>query len=78
MFADDTNLFYSHKDLKLLFKIVMKLSNNEQVKTNNWFKANKLSLGDNTNYIFFHRAKPSSKITHIKTQQLCYKKRTLK
>ena len=40
MFADDTNLFYSHKDLKILFQVI----NEELVKTNNWFKANKLSL----------------------------------
>ena len=46
MFADDTNFFYTHKDLKLLFKIV----NDELVKTNNWFKANN---ADKTQYTFF-------------------------
>ena len=40
MFADDTNLFYSHKDIKTLFNIV----NNELIKINDWLKANKLSL----------------------------------
>ena len=34
MFADNTNLFYSHKDFKLLFKIV----NYELVSTNNCLK----------------------------------------
>ena len=38
MFADDTDLFYFHKDLKLLFKIV----NNE--KRNNCIKANKFLM----------------------------------
>ena len=40
MFADDTNLFYSHKDIKTLFHIV----NTELVEVNHWFKANKLPL----------------------------------
>ena len=40
MFADDTNLFYSHKDVKTLFHTV----STELVKVNHWFKANKLSL----------------------------------
>ena len=54
MSVDDTNLFYSHKDLQLLFKIV----SDELVKTNNWSKANKLSLNaEKTKYTFFHRAK---------------------
>ena len=33
MFADDTNLFYSHKNLKTLFNIV----NIELNKLNNWY-----------------------------------------
>ena len=40
IFADDTNLFYSHKVIKTLSHIV----NTELVKVNHWFKANKLSL----------------------------------
>ena len=59
MFADDTNLFYSHKDLKILFQVI----NEELVKTNNWFKANKLSLNaDKTKYTFFHKASVSDNI----------------
>ena len=40
MFADDTNLFYSHKNIKTLFQIV----NSESKLVNEWFLANKLSL----------------------------------
>ena len=40
MFADDTNLFYSNKNIDILFEIV----NKELVNINNWFIANKLSL----------------------------------
>ena len=51
MFADDTNLFYSHKDIKLTFNIVKE----EVIKLNKWFQANKLSLiVDKTKYNFFH------------------------
>ena len=38
MFADNTNLFYSHKDIKTLFRAVILELNNR------WFKASKLSL----------------------------------
>ena len=40
MFADDTNFFYSHRNIKLLFDTV----NKELKNVNEWFKANKLSL----------------------------------
>ena len=40
MFADDTNLFYSHEDINTLFSDV----NEEIKKIEQWFKANKLSL----------------------------------
>jgi len=40
MFADDTNLFYAHKNLNVLYHTV----NSELQKINEWFKANKLSL----------------------------------
>ena len=46
MFADDTNLFYSHNDVKELFQIM----NAELSRLNDWFCANKLSLNtDKTN-----------------------------
>ena len=50
LFADDTNLFYSHKNLKALFETV----NNELNLVNDWFIANKLSLNaKKTKYILF-------------------------
>ena len=51
MFADDTNLFYSHKNIENLFFTM----NNELVKINEWFKANKLSLNiKKTKFTLFH------------------------
>ena len=44
IFADDKNLFYSHKNIKTLFQIV----NSELKLVTEWFLANKLSL--NANY----------------------------
>ena len=42
MFADDTNLFCSHKNIKTHFKIV----NSELKLVNEWFLVNKLSLNE--------------------------------
>ena len=42
MFADDTNLFYSHKNIHELFAKV----NEELEKIGDWFKANKVSLNN--------------------------------
>ena len=56
MFADDTNLFFNHKDIKHIFTVV----NNELVNIKDWFTANKLSLNvEKAEYSFFH--KPSKK-----------------
>ena len=56
MFADDTNIFYEHKDLKTLFS----LDNQELQKINECFEANKLSLNiGKAKYFLFH--KPSRK-----------------
>ena len=50
LFADDTNLFYSCKDLLQLLEI----TNRELAKLVEWFRANKLSLNvKKTNYILF-------------------------
>ena len=49
MFVDDTNLFYSRKNIKTLFQIV----NNELKLVNEWFLANKLSLNAKKNKICF-------------------------
>ena len=52
LFADDTNLFFSHKDIKVMFETV----NSELSKIHEWFKANKLSLNTGkTKYMFFHK-----------------------
>ena len=40
MFADDANIFFSHKNIKDLFQAV----NSELGKVFQWFNANKLSL----------------------------------
>ena len=40
MFADDTNLFFEHKDISFLFSTV----NRELQNINEWFISNKLSL----------------------------------
>ena len=56
MFADDTNLFFNHKDIKHLFTVV----NNELVNIKGYFTANKLPLNvEKTKYSFF--LKPSKK-----------------
>ena len=47
MFADDTNLFFNHKDIKHLFTVV----NNKLVNIKDWFTANKLSLNVEKNKI---------------------------
>ena len=56
MFADDTNLFFSHKNLKTLFSTV----NKELKNIHEWFKSNKLSLNvKKTHYSLFHPAQKS-------------------
>ena len=56
MFADQTNLFFAHKDIRYLFQIV----NQELENINQWFISNELSLNiKRTKYTFFH--KPSWK-----------------
>ena len=51
LFADDSNLFFSHKNLKTPESIV----NNELSNIHEWLCANRLSLKtDKTNYILFH------------------------
>ena len=52
MFADDTNFFFNHKDIKYLFRVV----NNELVNIKDWFTSNKLSLNvEKTKYSFFKK-----------------------
>ena len=52
MFADDTNLFFNHNDIKHLFTAV----NDELVNIKDWFITNKLSLNmEKTNYSSFRK-----------------------
>ena len=52
MFADDTNLFYEHKNIIKPFATV----NEELMNINDWFMANKLSLNvGKTRYSLFHK-----------------------
>ena len=50
LFADDTNILYSHKDLNVLTSTL----NTELTKIQSWFQCNKLSLNiDKTNFMYF-------------------------
>ena len=52
MFVNNTNLFYSHKNIKTLSQIV----NSELKLVNEWFLANKLSLNaKKSKYVLFHK-----------------------
>ena len=52
MFADDSNLFYSHNNIKTLIKN----ANDELEKISQWFKTNKLSLNEGkTKFVLFHK-----------------------
>jgi len=54
MFADDTNVFLSHKSIHTLFEIM----NTELSKIAAWFNTNKLSMNSTkTNYILFRSAR---------------------
>ena len=59
MLADDTNLFFSHNDINVLFeKMNKKLTN-----VSDWFYANKLSLNvKKTRYSFFHKSSKKDNI----------------
>ena len=59
MFADETNLFYSGKDIHSLFNTV----NNELSNISHWFNSNKLSLNaDKTKFILFHKVRQRDSI----------------
>ena len=57
MFADDTNLFYSHENIKTLFGTV----NCELQKVCKWFRANKLFLNV-TKSMLFHKNSTKDKL----------------
>ena len=61
LFADDTNLFFSHNDIQTLTHII----NSELLGLSDWFKANKLSLNvKKSNYLIF-KPKQKAKKTRI-------------
>ena len=72
LFADDTCLFASNSDLKLLIDIF----NRELISINIWLKANKLSLNvDKSNYIIFNRKKKiPPDISELKIENLNLKR----
>ena len=54
MFADDTNLFYSGKDIHSLFNTV----NNDLSNISHWFNSSKSSLNaDKTKFTLFHKVR---------------------
>ena len=74
IFADDTNLFFSHKSIKELYHTAnLKLS-----KIFRWFNANKLSLNkDKTKNTFFHKAREKKNIS-LKVPSLFINEREIK
>ena len=66
MFADDTNLFYSHKNITTLFQIV----NSELKLVHEWFLANKLSLNAKKIYIYIYFIKCQCVILSRRSCQL--------
>ena len=53
MFADDTNLFFSHRDNNVLFEKMKK----ELTNVSDWFNANNLSLNvKKTKHSSFHKS----------------------
>ena len=65
LFADDTNILFSHHDPKTLEKII----NTELKHISDWFKANKLSLNiKKTNYMIFKNKYSNKPDINIKIQ----------
>ena len=59
LFADDTNLFFSHNDLSYLMETI----NSEMIQLSNWFLANKLSINDKkSNFMIFKPRQNRQKI----------------
>ena len=68
IFADDNNSFFEHSNINTLFKTV----NDELIKINKWFSANKLSLDiGKTKSSFFHKSgKKYSIPSHLPTLKI--------
>ena len=64
-FADDTNIFFQHKDISQIANIV----NRELPLVATWFKANKLTLHHSkTKFIVFN---PPRKKIHLESLSIC-------
>ena len=62
MFTDNTNLFYSNKNINHLFST----ANSESEYINQWFKANKLLLNSKeTTYTLFYKKSAKNEISGI-------------
>ena len=63
MLADDTSVFFTHKDIRYLFQIV----NQELENINQWFVSSKLSLNikKKTKYSFFHKPTQNENIPFL-------------
>ena len=68
MFADDTNFFFEHSNINTFFKTV----NEELIKINEWFSANKLSLNvGKTKFSLFHKSGKKCNIpSHLPTSKI--------
>ena len=70
LFADDANLFFQHRDIKMLESLI----NSELEKILTWLCANKLSLNiDKSNFVIFHpiqRKLPKQVMLSINNQML--------
>lgn len=63
VFADDTNLYSSHKNIDFLQNCI----NVELIKVDKWFKCNKLSLNiKKTNFIIFRSTRNRNNLDHVK------------
>ena len=60
LFADDTNIFYQHKDINVLIETL----NNELKKVNLWLQANKLSLNIKKTHVIIFKTR-RNKIDNI-------------
>ena len=61
LFADDTNILLSHKNLTELINVI----NCELSKVSSWFKCNKLSLNiSKTNVMHFHTSRTNENLPH--------------
>ena len=59
LFADDTNLFFSHNDLSYLMETI----NSEMIQLSNWFLANQLSINvKKSNFMIFKPRQNRQKI----------------